>query len=160
MVSRENRVIVGSFVLLVAAIALLTTIDRYLGVSLDQHPLPAFLVVVGVAVVLPQLYLAVTTPDDGEEVSPRARVRFAAVAIAAFAVMFAGGTITGLADLTGGALEDPETLQHLAILSVGALALVALVGYEFLDGYRSGSDSGSGSGSGSGSRSSNHDTRK
>ncbi|EMA42326.1 hypothetical protein [Halobiforma nitratireducens] len=135
MVSRENRVIAASFVLLVIAIGVLTAIDSALEVSLGEHPLPAFLVVVGIAVVLPQLYLAATTPDDGEEISPRARVRFAAVAIAAFAVLFASDVL--LTGVGAAPLEDAETLQNLVILGIGGLAVLGLIASEFLAGYRS-----------------------
>jgi len=136
MVSRENRAIAGSFVLLAVAIVVLTAIDTYLDVSMGHHPLPAFLVVVGLAVVVPQLYLAVTDPDEDDEVSPRARVRFAAIATAAFSLLFASDVlVTGI---EASPLEDLETLQNLSILAIGGGSLLGLIAYELAVGHRSG----------------------
>lgn len=131
MVSHENLVIAGSFVLLVIAVIGLHALERVLGIAVSQHPLVAFLVVVGIAIVLPQLYLART--DD--ELSPRTRVRFAAAAIAAFALLFASDVL--LSGLGPAPLEDAETVQNLAILAIGAVALLAMLGYEAVAGYRS-----------------------
>ncbi|SDQ27399.1 hypothetical protein [Natronobacterium texcoconense] len=139
MVSRENRVIAGSFVLLVTAIAVLTAIDSYTGVSMGEHPLPAFLLLVGFAVVVPQLYLAATNGGESDDISPQARVRFATVAITAFALLFASDVL--LTGFEANPLEDVEALQNLLILAIGAVSLLVLLGYELVSGYRS---SGSG----------------
>ncbi|AFZ72333.1 hypothetical protein [Natronobacterium gregoryi] len=139
MVSRENRAIAGSFVLLVTAIAVLTAIDSYTGISMGQHPLPAFLLLVGFAVVVPQLYLAATDDGESDDVSPQARVRFATVAIAAFALLFASDVL--LTGFEASPLEDTEALQNLLILAIGAVSLLVLLGYELVAGSRS---SGSG----------------
>ncbi|WP_222920089.1 hypothetical protein [Natrinema sp. SYSU A 869] len=122
MIDREGRVIFGSLLLVVLALAGSIVVDRQFGVAIRDRPLLAFLLFAGVAVALPQLYLAVT--DDDEDRS-RSRLRFAAVAMATFAIAFA-------ADADGG--------RHLLIALIGISSIVALVCYEVLTDYRTTSD--------------------
>ncbi|USZ70772.1 hypothetical protein [Natronosalvus halobius] len=124
MVSRENRVILGSFVLFVATIGLLIGLEAVLDVGPLDSPLLTFLLFSGFVVVLPQLYLAIT--DD--EVSPRARVRFAVIATLVFAAMIGG---------------DAAGWQRWAILVVAGGTFVILVGHEFWAGYRTSSETSS-----------------
>ncbi|WP_226481027.1 hypothetical protein [Natrinema amylolyticum] len=122
MIDREGRVIFGSLLLVVLALAGSLVADRQFGVAIRDRPLLAFLLFAGVAVALPQLYLAVT--DDDADRS-RSRIRVAAVATATFAIAFA-------ADADGG--------RHLLIALIGTGSIVALVCYEILLEYRTASD--------------------
>ncbi|WP_137291351.1 hypothetical protein [Natronorubrum halophilum] len=121
MLSHENRVILGSIILLVLAVLGAVVVDTYLGISLGANPVLSFLVFAGIVVVAPQLYLATTD----EDVSPRSRVRFAVIATGVFAAMFAG---------------NAEGLESRIILTIAGGAFVGLVCYEFFAGYRSSSN--------------------
>ncbi|MEY7851943.1 hypothetical protein AB7C87_22385 [Natrarchaeobius sp. A-rgal3] len=132
MLSRENRVIVGSFVLLVIAVAALAVVEVAFDVPIGQQPLLSYLLVTGLVVVTPQLYLAATDDD----ISARTRVRFTALAIGAFALWFAGHATYQVE--WGALLEaEPAVLQEVAILAIGTAAVLGLVCYEFVAGYRS-----------------------
>ncbi|QCS43807.1 hypothetical protein [Natrinema versiforme] len=126
MLDREDRIIFGSLLLLVLALSGSLVVDRQFGLGIQDWPLLSYLLFAGVAVALPQLYLAVT---DGERSRngdrSRSRLRFAAVATAAFAIAFAA---------------DAEGLAHLVIGLIGSGSLVALVCYEVLTDYRAESD--------------------
>ncbi|RQG98859.1 hypothetical protein EA472_16200 [Natrarchaeobius oligotrophus] len=138
MVSREDRVIAGSVVLLLAVATGLVVLNAATGVMPTEQPLVAYLLVTGLAIVGPQLYLAATDDD----VSPRTRVRFAAIALGAFALLFADVSAVERGLATGSIVER-EALQHLAIAAIGGGGFVALVCYEFVAGYRSHADGGS-----------------
>ncbi|AEH36485.1 hypothetical protein [Halopiger xanaduensis] len=132
MVSRENRVIAGSFVLFVLAIVGLLALETVTGVAAGEYPLVAFLVVYGLPVVAPQLYLAATGSGD---VSPRTRVRFAVAFSGVFALVIVGG-----ADVDWSwsiAFDDLETVQYTLLGAIGIGAFAGLLCYEVLEGYRS-----------------------
>ncbi|MFP8952089.1 hypothetical protein ACLI4Z_03815 [Natrialbaceae archaeon A-arb3/5] len=133
MLSRENAVILGSLALLFAvALFVLPVLESVVGLSINDQPLAAFVVFAGLAVVLPQLYLART--DD--EASPQTRIRLAAVATAAFAVMFAEPAELE-AGISSSMLADPVALQHALLVVIAVGAFVVLLCYEFVAGYRS-----------------------
>ncbi|WP_049926333.1 hypothetical protein [Halopiger goleimassiliensis] len=136
MPSRENLVILASLLLLFLFVLLgMPLLDRAVGVDLNRYPLPAFVLVAGLAVVVPQLSLART--DDA--VTRRTRIRFAVIATGVFAVTFAGDT--QLEDGLGWhLLSDLEALQSVLVLAIGAGAFLGLVAYEFAVGYRSGAE--------------------
>ncbi|WP_265110065.1 hypothetical protein [Halosolutus halophilus] len=117
MVSRENRVILGSFLLFVAVVAGIAFADRRLGVSIGDAPLVGYLLLAGVAIVLPQLYLA-RTDDD---VSPRYRIWFATVAAVGLAFSI-------VSDATG--------LQRASIYAIAGTVFLGAVCYEVVTGYR------------------------
>ncbi|ELY42717.1 hypothetical protein [Natronorubrum tibetense] len=117
MVSRENRVILGSFLLLVVAAAAITATEQWLDLRYGDNPFLAFLLFAGLAVAVPQLYLARTDTD----VDPRSRVRFAVIATMVFAAMFA---------------ESTDELQSQLILAIAGGAFLVLVAAEFVLGYR------------------------
>ncbi|WP_436347207.1 hypothetical protein [Natronorubrum sp. FCH18a] len=117
MVSRENRVILGSFLLLAAAVAGILVAEQWLAVRYGDNPLLAFLLFAGLAVAVPQLYLATTDAD----VDPRSRVRFAVIATMVFATMFA---------------ESTDQFQSRVILAIAGGAFLVLVAAEFVMGYR------------------------
>ncbi|ELY71492.1 hypothetical protein [Natrinema versiforme] len=126
MLDREDRIVFGSLLALVLAIAGSLVVDRQFGLGIQDWPLLSYLLFAGVAVALPQLYLAITddeTARSGDR--SRSRLRFAAVATAAFALAFAA---------------DAEGLAHLVIGVIGSGSLVALVCYEVLTDYQSASD--------------------
>ena len=131
MVSRENRVIAGSFVLFVLAIVGLLALESAIGVAVGEQPLVVFLVVYGLPIVAPQLYLAAT---DGGGVSPRIRIRFATIVTGLFALAIAGNADVGWAN----ALDNLETIQYTLLGAIGVGAFAGLLCYEFLVGYRSG----------------------
>ena len=131
MVSRENRVIAGSFVLFLLAFVGLDTFETVTNVPVTDQPLVIFLLVAVPTVVGPQLYLAATDAD----VPSRTRVRFAVIMTGVFAWMFADP-----AALEGGLpslLDDLEALQEALIVATPVAAFAGLVCYEFVDGYRS-----------------------
>ncbi|NGM68251.1 hypothetical protein G6M89_04375 [Natronolimnobius sp. AArcel1] len=137
MSARENLVILSSLALLVVLVLVgLPLLEDMTGFSINAYPLPGFLLVTGLAIVLPQLYLASTDTA----VSPRSRVRFAVIATGIFALGFAGGTYPEAA--LEAPLENLESLQGLVILVIGAGAFLGLVCYEFLAGFRSESTDG------------------
>lgn len=117
MLSRENRVILGSFCLALIVIAGVTVAERWFGVTYGDYPLVAFLLFAGVTVALPQLYLARTDTT----VSPRSRVRFAVIVTMVFAAGFAG---------------TADGLQAMVIVGIGGAAFLGLVAHEFYAGYR------------------------
>ena len=87
MLDREGRVVFGSFLLFVLVRAGSVVLERQLGIALRDRPVPSLVLFAGVAVALPQLYLAFT----GDELNAQSRLQFAAIATAAFAVIFADG---------------------------------------------------------------------
>lgn len=125
MIDREGRVIFGSLLVFVLALGGSAIVERQLGIALLEQPLLSFLLFAGVAVALPQLYLAVTA----DETRLRSRLRFAAVGTAVFAVAFAA---------------DADGVRYLVIAGIGAGSLLGLLGYEALSGYRATSESGDG----------------
>ncbi|MWV39746.1 hypothetical protein [Natrialba sp. INN-245] len=112
MVSRENRVLLGSLFLVWLAV----TIVGLTGIGAESSVL-AFVVLAGIGIVLPQLYLAATDDD----VPGRKRVRIAAVLALVIAMLGFSG-----ADAT----------ERLIIAGLVAALLVAVVAYEFTAGYR------------------------
>lgn len=121
MIDREGRVIVGSFLVFVVVSAGSVVLERQTGIALREWPLVAFLLVVGVAIALPQLYLAWTETSA----TSRTRLRFAAVTTAAFAVVFA---------------DDAAGARHLLLAAIGTGALLGLFCYEAFVEYRPVSD--------------------
>ncbi|PGF15485.1 hypothetical protein CP556_04635 [Natrinema sp. CBA1119] len=121
MIDREGRVVFGSLLVFVVAVAGSIVVEQQTGVALRDRPLFAFLVFAGIGVALPQLYLAVT------ETGPRSRsrLRFAAVATAVFAVAFA---------------DDASGARYLLIASIGTGSILAVLCHEALEGYRAVSD--------------------
>ncbi len=117
MLDREGRVLFGSLLAFVLAVAVSVVLEGQFGVSLRDGPVVAVLLFAGVAVALPQLYLAATDAP----IRPRSRLRFAALATAVFAVAFAA---------------EADGVRELAIAAIGISALLALVCYEGLAGYR------------------------
>ncbi|OAQ53508.1 hypothetical protein HTG_08495 [Natrinema mahii] len=117
MIDREGRVLFGSLLVFVLAVAVSVVLEGQFGTSLRDGPVVAVLLFAGVAVAVPQLYLAVTDAA----ISPRSRLRFAALATAVFAVAFAA---------------EAEGLRELVIATIGTGALLALVCYEGITGYR------------------------
>ncbi|WP_222920088.1 hypothetical protein [Natrinema sp. SYSU A 869] len=117
MLSRENRVILGSFLLAAVAFAGVVVAESRFGITVNDYSVLEFFLFPGLFVCLPQLYLAKTDAT----VSPRSRVRFAVVVTMLFAVAFAG---------------DAGQLQEKLILAIGGGAFLGLVGYEFVAGYR------------------------
>ncbi|AFO59430.1 MULTISPECIES: hypothetical protein [Natrinema] len=122
MIDREGRVIFGSLLLVVLSLAGSIAVERQFGVGIWDRPFLAFLLFAGVTVAVPQLYLAATDDNEGRF---RSRVRFAAVATATLAIVFA-------ADADGG--------RHLVIALLGTGSIVALVCYEVVADYRTPSD--------------------
>ena len=121
MIDREGRVVFGSFLAFVIVVAGSVVVEQRTGIALREWPLVAFLLVVGVAIALPQLYLAWTETGTRS----RTRLRFAAVTTAAFAVAFA---------------DDATGARYLLLATIGTGALVSLLCYEALTGYRGVSD--------------------
>ncbi|MFD1565647.1 hypothetical protein ACFR99_19160 [Haloarchaeobius amylolyticus] len=121
MIDREGRVVFTSFLAFVVVVAGSVVVERQTGVALREWPLVAFLLVVGVAIALPQLYLAWTETGTRS----RTRLRFAAVTTAAFAVVFA---------------DDAAGARSLLLAAIGTGALLSLLCYEALSGYRAVSD--------------------
>ncbi|MFC6766546.1 hypothetical protein [Natrinema soli] len=121
MIDREGRVVFGSLFVFVVAVAGSIVVERQTGVALQDRPLLAFLVFAGIAVALPQLYLAVTETGPHS----RSRLRFAAVATAVFAVAFA---------------DDASGARYLLIAAIGTGSILGLLCYETLEGYRAVSD--------------------
>ncbi|MFA9503285.1 hypothetical protein ACERIM_10935 [Natrinema sp. H-ect1] len=117
MIDREGRVLFGSLLVFVLAVAVSVVLEGQFGVSLRDGPVVAVLLFAGVAVAIPQLYLAATDAT----IRPRSRLRFAALATAVFAVAFAA---------------EAEGLRELVIATIGTGALLALVCYEGVTGYR------------------------
>lgn len=117
MVSRENRVILGSFLLFVAVAAGIVVAELQWGVSVGDSPLLAYLLVAGVAIVLPQLYLAATDDD----VAPRHRLWFAVVAAVAFAFV---------------TVPEAAGLQRASIYAIAGTVFLGAVCYEVVTGYR------------------------
>ncbi|WP_306056057.1 hypothetical protein [Natronococcus wangiae] len=116
MISRENAAILGSFALLVLVLAGFSALQR-LGVPVGDYPLVGFLVAVGVAIVLPQLYLART--DD--EVAPRTRLWLAAILSGLFAIAF---------------VTEPNGFKDALVLGVAGGALLVVCWYEARAAYR------------------------
>ncbi|MDS0473595.1 hypothetical protein [Natrinema sp. 1APR25-10V2] len=116
MLDREGRVVFGSFLLFVLARAGSIVLERQLGLALRDRPIPSLFLFAGVAVALPQLYLAFAD----EEPTSRSRLRVATIATAAFAAVFA-----------------PETdgVRSLLIGAVGVGSILGLLCYEALSGY-------------------------
>ncbi|MXV61742.1 hypothetical protein GS429_06615 [Natronorubrum sp. JWXQ-INN-674] len=121
MIDRESRIVFGSLLLFVLIVTGSAIAEFQFGFALQDRPLLSLLLFGGVAVAAPQLYLAAT--DD--EVPPRTRIQFAAVTIAVFATLFAG---------------NAEGISYLLIAAIGSLAVLGLVCYELLIGYRASSE--------------------
>jgi len=121
VLSHENRVILASFCLAAIVLAGVIVAEQWLDIRFGSYPVVAFLLVAGLTVLLPQLYLAATD----RTVSPRSRVRFAVVVTVVFALVFADGT---------------DRLQDLLILAIAGGAFLTLVSYECYAGYRTTSD--------------------
>lgn len=117
MLSRENRVILGSFCLALVVLAAIIVAEQWLGITDSNYPVLAFLIFAGLTVGLPQLYLARTDTT----VSPRSRVRFAVIVTMVFAAGFSGTT---------------DGLQAKLIGAIGGGAFLGLVCYELYAGYR------------------------
>ena len=117
MLSRENRVILGSFLLAGVVLAGIIFAEFWLGIRFSDYPVIAFLLFAGLTVGLPQMYLAKTDTT----VSPRSRVRFAVIVTMVFAAGFA---------------QNADGIQQTLILAIGASAFLGLVGHEFVAGYR------------------------
>ena len=113
MISRENRVLLASTTL----VALLVITIAVTGFS-DGSAVLVLLLVAGVGVLGPQLYLAATD----EDVAPRTRIRVGVLVT----LVFAWGLYA-----TANPSERP------IVAAIGAVLFVALVGYEFMTGYRS-----------------------
>ncbi|QLG50577.1 hypothetical protein [Natrinema halophilum] len=120
MIDREGRIVFGSFLLFVLVQAVSIVVERQFGFARYGRPLPSLFLFAGVAVALPQLYLVFF--EDGSSPTPRSRLRFAAIATAAFAAAFADGT---------GGTHFPLTA------AVGAGAILGLLCYETLEEFRS-----------------------
>ncbi|SER53765.1 hypothetical protein [Natrinema salaciae] len=127
MFDREGRVISGSFLVIVLALAGSAVAENQLGIGLHDRPFPSFLLFAGVAVVVPQLYLAFTGDRDGGSDGDRSRtrLRFTAIATAVFAAAFAA---------------EADGLAHLAIGTLGAGSLLGLLCYEALETYQTASE--------------------
>ncbi|QFU81148.1 hypothetical protein [Natronorubrum aibiense] len=112
MVSRENRVLIGSLLAVWLAV---------IGIGLTgigaQSAVVTFVVLAGIGIIAPQLYLAVTDAD----VSPERRVRIA-VMLAIVIAMLGFGRV--------------EPLERGVIGALVAALFVALVAFEFASGYR------------------------
>lgn len=121
MIDREGRIIFGSLLLLVLALAGSIIVDRQFGIAVRDRPVLSFLLFAGIVVALPHLYLAATD----EEVRFRSRLRFAAVTTAAFALAFTA---------------EAEGIGYLLIAATGTGSIVALVCYEVLVEYGDGTD--------------------
>jgi hypothetical protein len=117
VLSRENRAILGSFLLTGLVFVGVVIAERQFGTTVSGSRLLLFLLYAGLCVCVPQLYLAKTDTT----VAPRSRVRFAVL----MTLIFAGN----LSKNTG-------QLQDRLIVAVGGGAFLALVGYEFVAGYR------------------------
>lgn len=121
MIDREGRVIFGSFLAFVVTVSGSMVVERQTGVALRDRPLLAFVLFAGIAVALPQLYLALA--ETGAR--SRSRLRFAAVTTAVFAVAFA---------------DDASGARYLLIAAIGTGSILGLLCYEALEGYRAVSD--------------------
>ncbi|ELY47662.1 hypothetical protein [Natronorubrum sulfidifaciens] len=121
MIDRNSRIVFGSLLLFVLALAGSIIVELQYGIVLREYPILSFLLFAGVAIAAPQLYLAATDDD----VPPRTRVQFAAVATAVLALAFAGTADGG---------------RSLLITTIGACAVFGLVCYELLIEYRASSE--------------------
>lgn len=121
MIDRNGRIVFGGFLLFVLVLSGSIIVDVQFGLELRDYPLLSFLLFAGMAIAAPQLYLAVTDDD----VPPRTRVQFAAIATAVFAIVFAGSV---------------DDFRSLLIAAIGTGALFGLVCYELLVGYRDSSE--------------------
>ncbi|QLK24975.1 hypothetical protein HYG81_12755 [Natrinema zhouii] len=121
MIDREGRVIFGSLLAFVVIVSGSMVVERQTGVALRDRPLLAFVLFAGIAVALPQLYLALAEPGPRS----RSRLRFAAVTTAVFAVAFA---------------DDASGTRYLLIAAIGTGSILGLLCYEALEGYRAVSD--------------------
>lgn len=117
MLSRENRVIPGSFLLPGLVFVSVVVAELQFGITVSSSRLLVFVLSAGLFVCLPQLYLARTDTT----VAPRTRVRFAVLMTMLFATMFTA---------------NAGHLQDRLIVAIGGGAFLALVGYEFAAGYR------------------------
>ncbi|RQG97677.1 hypothetical protein [Natrarchaeobius chitinivorans] len=112
MVSRENRVLIGSLLL----VWLVVTVIGLTGIGAESSVL-AFVILAGIGIVLPQLYLAATDDD----VPGRQRVRIAAVLALVIAML---------------GFPAATSSERLIIAGLVAALLLAVTGYEFAAGYR------------------------
>ena len=125
MIDREGRVVFGSLLAFVLAVSVSVVLERQAGMTVRESPLVVFVLVVGVAIGFPQLYLAWTGTGTERGTRSRTRLRFVAVTTAVFAVAFA---------------HETAGTRYVLLAVVGIGALVALLCYEALSGYRAASD--------------------
>ncbi|WP_254764409.1 hypothetical protein [Natrinema marinum] len=112
MISRENTVI--------AVGAVLSVVVLLVGAAIGlEGPLFGAIVLVGIPILGPQLYLAAT---GDVEVPPETRIR---ISVLVSIVLLSGFTVTG----TG----RERTIVRTVVFGL----FVALLGYEFASGYRS-----------------------
>lgn len=113
VVFQENRVLLTSTTL----VALLVIIVAVTGLS-EGSAVLVLLVVAGVGVLGPQLYLAATD----EDIAPRTRIRVGVLVTLVFA---------------WGLYSTADPAERPIVAAIGAVLFLALVGYEFVAGYRS-----------------------
>ncbi|MCU4754122.1 hypothetical protein OB919_19420 [Halobacteria archaeon AArc-curdl1] len=111
MLSRENRVLMGAMVLVVIAFLLLEWLSASVGLEGLAGPLAGFLLVVGLGVAAPQLYLAKTDSSR----APTTRLRIVVFLTVVFAFVFVLGA---------------SPFEQLVILGVTGLLVVGWFGYE------------------------------
>lgn len=111
MLSRENRVLLGAMVLVVIVFIVLEWLSTSVGLEGLAGPLAGFILVVGLGVAAPQLYLAKT--DSSRE--PATRLRIVVFLTVVFAFMFALGA---------------SAFEQLVILGLTGLLVVGWFGYE------------------------------
>jgi hypothetical protein len=117
MSSRENRAILASFGVFVLALAGLAVLEGRWGRAATESPVVGFLVLVGIPIVLPQLYLART--DD--EIPSRIRLWLVA-------------GVSGLYALQDGSVAGRS--QDLLVLGIAGATLALAFWYEARAAYR------------------------
>lgn len=117
MSSRENRAILAAFGLFVLVFAGLSVLEGRWGHAATESPVVGFLVLVGIPIVLPQLYLART--DD--EIPPRSRLWLVAGVSGLYALQAEGAA---------------GRSQDLLVLGVAGAALALAFWYEARGAYR------------------------
>ncbi|MFP9191352.1 hypothetical protein [Natronosalvus vescus] len=116
MVSRESRVLLVSMALIAVIVVGLEVVTAAFGLPHWSSPLFGFLLVVGLGVAAPQLYLAAT----GSERSTVTRLRIVVFLTVVFALFFVGGA---------------SGLERLTIWAITGLTVVGWFGYEFHIAY-------------------------
>ncbi|ELZ15156.1 hypothetical protein C477_18250 [Haloterrigena salina JCM 13891] len=127
MIDRDGRIVFGSLLALILVLTVSIVVEEQFGVGLREYPVLSFLVFAGLALAVPQLYLAATDDETADDDPTRSRVQFAAVATAVFALAFA---------------DDASGISYLVIAGIGSGAVIALVCYEALR-WHHGSSEGS-----------------